>query len=102
MKKFLILLVAICCCGCNDTGTNTSEPSEKLNVAQYFKDMRDVAIEMSRILTSDGHVCIVIGNTKIKDVNIKSASFINGAEKEILTHFQTAQMTKYRLRCLLF
>ena len=43
------------------------------NVAQYFKDMRDVAMEMSRILTSDGHVCIVIGNTKIKDVNIKSA-----------------------------
>ena len=43
------------------------------DVAQYFNDMKDVATEMARILVPDGHACIVIGNTKIKDVDIKSA-----------------------------
>lgn len=43
------------------------------DVAQYFNDMQEVAQEMSRILTSNGHACIVIGNTKIKEVQIKSA-----------------------------
>lgn len=43
------------------------------NVAQYFNDMYAVAVEMSRILAPNGHVCIVIGNTKIKDVDIRSA-----------------------------
>ena len=43
------------------------------DVAQYFNDMQAVAKEMKRILASDGYACIVIGNTKIKDVHIKSA-----------------------------
>lgn len=43
------------------------------NVAKYFKDMRDVAEEMYRVLKSDGRACIVIGNTKIKGVDIRSA-----------------------------
>lgn len=43
------------------------------NVAQYFNDMREVAKEMARILVTNGRACIVIGNTKIKDVHIKSA-----------------------------
>lgn len=43
------------------------------DVAQYFKDMQEVAKEIVRILTQDGQACIVIGNTKIKDVHIKSA-----------------------------
>ena len=43
------------------------------DVAQYFNDMQEVANEMARILVSNGHACIVIGNTKIKDVQIKSA-----------------------------
>lgn len=43
------------------------------NVAQYFNDMQDVANEMARILAPNGRTCIVIGNTKIKDVHIKSA-----------------------------
>lgn len=52
--------------------------SEKSNhiardVAQYFNDMQEVAKEMHRVLASNGHACIVIGNTKIKDVQIKSA-----------------------------
>lgn len=43
------------------------------DVAQYFNDMQEVAKEMERILAPNGYACIVIGNTKIKDVQIKSA-----------------------------
>ncbi len=43
------------------------------NVAQYFNDMQEVAKEMSRVLAPNGRACIVIGNTKIKEVQIKSA-----------------------------
>lgn len=43
------------------------------DVAKYFNDMQEVAKEMERILAQDGQACIVIGNTKIKDVHIKSA-----------------------------
>lgn len=43
------------------------------DVAQYFNDMQEVSKEMVRILAQDGQACIVIGNTKIKDVHIKSA-----------------------------
>lgn len=43
------------------------------DVAQYFNDMQEVAKEMHRVLAPNGHACIVIGNTKIKEVQIKSA-----------------------------
>lgn len=43
------------------------------DVAQYFNDMEEVAKEMARILTDDGQACIVIGNTKIREVQIRSA-----------------------------
>ena len=43
------------------------------DVAQYFIDMQEVAKEMSRVLAPNGYACIVIGNTKIKEVQIKSA-----------------------------
>lgn len=43
------------------------------DVAQYFNDMLEVANEMSRVLAPNGRACIVIGNTKIKEVQIKSA-----------------------------
>lgn len=43
------------------------------DVAQYFNDMKEVAIEMVRILVPGGKACVVIGNTKIKEVQIKSA-----------------------------
>jgi len=42
-------------------------------VANYFNDMFDVSSEMFRILKPDGFVCLVIGNTTMKDVKIKSA-----------------------------
>lgn len=43
------------------------------DVAQYFIDMQEVAKEMYRVLAPDGYACVVIGNTKIKEVQIKSA-----------------------------
>lgn len=42
-------------------------------VANYFKDMQEVAKEMHRVLKKNGHICLVIGNTTIKNVKIKSA-----------------------------
>lgn len=52
-----------------------SEKSKHIarDVAQYFNDMQEVAKEMARVLTPNGYACIVIGNTKIKEVQIKSA-----------------------------
>lgn len=43
------------------------------DVANYFNDMQMVASEMFRILKKKGYACVVIGNTTIKDVHIKSA-----------------------------
>ena len=42
-------------------------------VANYFNDMENVGKEMYRIVKKNGHVCIVIGNTTVKDVKINSA-----------------------------
>jgi DNA modification methylase len=42
-------------------------------IANYFNDMYNVAKEMHRILLPGGVVCLVIGNTMVKDVEIKSA-----------------------------
>ena len=52
-----------------------SEKSKHIarDVAQYFNDMQEVAKEMARVLAPNGYACIVIGNTKIKEVQIKSA-----------------------------
>lgn len=43
------------------------------DVANYFNDIQKVANEMFRILKVDGYACIVIGNTTIRDVNVKTA-----------------------------
>ena len=52
-----------------------SEKSKHIarDVAQYFNDMQEVAKEMARVLAPSGYACVVIGNTKIKEVQIKSA-----------------------------
>lgn len=49
-------------------------------VANYFKDMQAVATEMHRVLRTDGHACLVIGNTTFVGVKVKSAEVF----KEIL------------------
>ena len=55
----------------NDLSENSKHIAR--DVAQYFNDMQEVAKEMARVLAPNGHACIVIGNTKIKEVQIKSA-----------------------------
>lgn len=55
----------------NDLSENSKHIA--CDVAQYFNDMQEVAKEMARLLAPNGHACIVIGNTKIKEVQIKSA-----------------------------
>lgn len=55
----------------NDLSENSKHIAR--DVAQYFNDMQEVAKEMARLLAPNGHACIVIGNTKIKEVQIKSA-----------------------------
>ena len=42
-------------------------------VANYFNDMLAVSKEMYRILKPSGVVCLVVGNTTMKDVKIRSA-----------------------------
>ena len=42
-------------------------------VAKYFNDMFAVSKEMKRILKPNGVVCLVVGNTIMKDVKITSA-----------------------------
>lgn len=49
-------------------------------VANYFRDMHEVATEMYRVLRTGGHACLVIGNTTFVGVKIKSAEVF----KEIL------------------
>lgn len=55
MKKILILLTTICCWGCHSTGTNTIEPSEKINVRQYYKDNTTLVFTME----VEGHLYLV-------------------------------------------
>ena len=43
------------------------------DVANYFCDMQAVAKEMFRILKKKGYACIVIGNTTLKNVHVRSA-----------------------------
>lgn len=42
-------------------------------VANYFIDMYEATKEMRRVLKCGGYVCLVIGNTTLKNVKIKSA-----------------------------
>jgi len=42
-------------------------------VSNYFHDMGQVAKEMHRILSSNGVACLVIGNTTIRNVKIRTA-----------------------------
>jgi len=42
-------------------------------VSTYFSEMNQVFVEMKRILKKGGKICIVIGNTKLKGVEILNA-----------------------------
>ena len=59
MKKILILLAAICCCGCSSTGITEEEPTQNLNVKYYYKDpvifLFTAQIEGHLYIVYDGH-----------------------------------------------
>jgi hypothetical protein len=57
MKKILILLAAICLCGCNSTGITKEEPTQNLNVKYYYKD------PSTRLYTVEieGHLYVIYG-----------------------------------------
>lgn len=44
-----------------------------LEIANYFNDMYKACLEIKRILKKGGKVCLVIGNTEIKDTKIYTA-----------------------------
>ncbi len=52
-----------------------ADKSEKIarDVAKYFNDMSLVAKEMFRVLREGGTACVVIGNTSVRGVEIRSA-----------------------------
>lgn len=45
-------------------------------VANYFNDMQSVIKEMRRILKPDSRACIVIGNNKLRGINIETAQIL--------------------------
>jgi len=51
---------------------NIDRPLAK-NVANYFSDMRKVFVEIYRILKPGGKACVIIGNTKLRGVEILNA-----------------------------
>jgi DNA modification methylase len=63
------------------TGLEKKDKKVAREVTNYFNDMNFVAKEMKRILSPNGVACLVVGNTTLRDVKIKSAE----AFAEILT-----------------
>ncbi len=61
-------------------------------VANYFNSMYDVAKEMQRILKPAGVACLVVGNTTMKNVRIKSAEVF--AEILLLLGFDIENIIK--------
>jgi DNA modification methylase len=64
-------------------------------VAKYFNDMFDVSKEVSRIVKPGGTVCLVVGNTKLRGVTIKSAQAF--AEMLTLNSFSLEKVIKRRI-----
>lgn len=64
-------------------------------VANYFNDMHKVAKEMKRILVPDGVACLVIGNTKLRDVRIRTAQAF--AEILLNTGFEIEDVIRRRI-----
>ncbi len=64
-------------------------------VANYFNNMYDVAGEMKRILAPGGVVCLVIGNTMLRKVNVNAAEAF--AEILSLNDFIIEQVIKRKI-----
>ncbi len=59
------------------------KPKIAFDVANYFNDMQAVAKEMFRIVKDKGYACIVIGNTTLRNVRVKSAEVLYGYLKNV-------------------
>jgi DNA modification methylase len=89
---------------CNVHGSFASSIVERLSkrdrrlskeVANYFNDMDGVIKEIKRVLKPSGLTCIVVGNTTMKGIRIKSAeSFV---ETLIREKFSIVELIKRRI-----
>ncbi|MFN3690304.1 MAG: hypothetical protein ACK4UU_05185, partial [Fimbriimonadales bacterium] len=50
-----------------------TSPRKAREVALYFEEMYDCFVEMRRVLRRGGYACIVIGNTRLCDVEVQNA-----------------------------
>lgn len=64
-------------------------------VANYFADMDKVTQEMKRILMPGGVVCLLLGNTTLRNVKIKSAEVI--AEILLTEGFEIEEIIKRKI-----
>lgn len=65
------------------------------DVANYYIDMEKVFCEMHRILKKNGKACIIIGNTKLREVDIKNAEV--AAEQMMMLGFKKLRFIKRKL-----
>jgi len=70
-KKNLVLNSSIA----ESTGEELLKNNKKTaeEVSTYFSEMNQVFVEMKKILKKGGKICIVVGNTKLKGVDIPNA-----------------------------
>lgn len=59
MKKILILLVAICCCGCNTTDVKESVTYDEIPLKIYVSD----ATKSIYTIEIEGHIYVVFSGT---------------------------------------
>lgn len=59
MKKILILLVAICCCGCDSTGVTKEEPTQNIHLKFYYRDLGTILYTAE----IEGHLYVIYSGT---------------------------------------
>lgn len=81
----------------SDIVNSLSKKDQRLSaeVANYFNDMYLVAAEMKRILTPNGVACLVVGNTTLRNVKVKSAEAFS--EILLLNGFEIEQVIKRQI-----
>jgi DNA modification methylase len=81
----------------NEITSQLSKKDKKLSyeVANYFNDMYSVVSEMKRILKPNGTACMVVGNTTMKEVRIKTAESFT--ETLIDHNFEIIDLIKRRI-----
>lgn len=63
MKKILILLATMCCCGCGNTGVTkekpTEEPTQNTNIKLYYKELATILYTAE----IEGHLYVIYSGT---------------------------------------